>query len=51
MPASVVCSSCRDRAKAENRIKELNDDFSMDSIIQKDWWATGAMINMAGPII
>lgn len=47
MPASIVWSSYRGRAEAENRIKELKYDFAMDSILQQDFWATEAMINMA----
>lgn len=46
LPASIVWSSYRARAEAENRIKELKYDFAMDSIVQQDFWATEAMINM-----
>lgn len=47
LPASVVWQSYRGRAEAENRIKELKYDFAMDMIVQKDFWGTEAMMNMA----
>lgn len=42
LPAKVVYDSYRGRADAENRIKELKYDFSIDDFVSNNFWATEA---------
>ena len=45
MPMKTVYDSYRGRADSENRIKELKDDFSIDSFVSHNFWATEACGN------
>lgn len=45
LPATVVYDSYRKRADAENRIKEVKQDFGAESFNQKDFFATEAALN------
>lgn len=45
LPMKVVYDSYRGRADSENRIKELKADFSVDSFVTHDFWATEACGN------
>jgi hypothetical protein len=45
LPAKVVYDIYRNRAEAENRIKELKYDFGASSFNVKDFWATEAALN------
>lgn len=50
LPAKIVYDSYRGRADAENRIKELKYDFSIDDFVTDNFWATeacGSFIVMA----
>ena len=45
LPAKVVWDTYRNRADAENRIKELKEDFGADSFNVNDFFATEAALN------
>jgi hypothetical protein len=45
LPAKMVWDSYRNRADAENRIKELKEDFGVDSFVSQDFFATEAALN------
>lgn len=45
LPAKVVWDLYRNRADAENRIKELKEDFGADSFNVQDFFATEATLN------
>lgn len=45
LPAKSVWDLYRERADAENRIKELKDDFGMDSFNVNEFFATEAALN------
>ena len=45
LPMKVVYDSYRGRADSENRIKELKEDFSVDSFVTHNFWATEACGN------
>ncbi len=45
MSASEVWRLYRNRANAENRIKELKYDFGLDSFNMHNFWATEAALN------
>lgn len=45
LPAKAVWDLYRNRADAENRIKELKEDFGFDSFNQHDFFATEAALN------
>jgi len=47
LPAEQVWNTYKQRADAENRIKELKYDFGFDSFNLKDFYATEACLNMA----
>lgn len=47
LPADQVWNLYKQRADAENRIKELKYDFGFDSFNMKDFYATEASINFA----
>ena len=47
LPAQHVWNMYRHRAEAENRIKEIKDDFSIDSFNMQDFYATEAALNFA----
>jgi len=45
LPAKVVYDLYRGRADAENRIKEVKQDFGADSFNMQNFWATEASLN------
>jgi len=45
LPAKAVWELYRQRSDAENRIKELKEDFGMDSFNVNDFFATEAALN------
>ena len=45
LPAKAVWDLYRNRADAENRIKELKEDFGVDSFAVQDFFATEAALN------
>jgi len=45
LPAKVIYDLYRNRANAENRIKELKYDFGADSFNVRNFWATEAALN------
>ncbi len=45
LPAKAVWDLYRNRADAENRIKELKEDFGVDSFAVQDFYATEAALN------
>ena len=45
LPMKVVYDTYRGRADSENRIKELKADFSVDSFVSHNFWATEACGN------
>lgn len=45
LPMKVVYDTYRGRADSENRIKELKYDFSIDSFVTNNFWATEACNN------
>jgi len=45
LPAKAVWDLYRNRAEAENRIKELKEDFGADSFNVEDFFATEAALN------
>ena len=47
LPAEQVWNTYKQRADAENRIKELKYDFGFDSFNMKDFYATEACLNIA----
>jgi hypothetical protein len=46
LPAKTIYDLYRNRADAENRIKELKEDFGADSFVSKSFWATEAALNL-----
>ena len=46
LPAKMIYDSYRNRAEAENRIKELKEDFGAESFVSKNFWATEAALNL-----
>ena len=46
LPAEQIWLSYKDRADAENRIKELKYDFGLDSFCMDKFWATEAAFRM-----
>jgi Transposase DDE domain group 1 len=47
LPALEVWRMYRGRADCENRIKELKQDFGLNSFVLKDFWATEAALGVA----
>jgi hypothetical protein len=47
LPAKAVWDLHRNRADSENRIKELKEDFGIDSFNQHDFFATEAAVSFA----
>jgi len=46
LSAKMIYDLYRNRADAENRIKELKEDFGADSFVSKSFWATEAALNL-----
>jgi len=46
LPAKTIYDLYRNRAEAENRIKELKEDFGAESFVSKNFWATEAALNL-----
>jgi hypothetical protein len=46
LPARAIYDLYRNRAQAENRIKELKEDFGAGSFVSKKFWATEAALKL-----
>jgi hypothetical protein len=46
LPSKVIYDLYRNRADAENRIKELKEDFGAGSFVSKNFWSTEAVLNL-----
>jgi len=46
MSAKMVYDLYRNRADAENRIKELKEDFGAESFVSRNFWSTEAALNL-----